>query len=84
MASRAKDYDEPGPDEGPKPICRWGLVFDGASNAYGHGIAAIIITHRGSHILFTARICFDYTNNMASKKILILGLRSSMSLGIQH
>lgn len=65
MEIRDKDYDEWGPREGPEPGSRWDLVFDGASNAYGHGVSAIRITHRGSHIPFTARICFDYTNSMA-------------------
>lgn len=36
MAIRAKDYDEPSPEEGPEPGSQWGLVFDGASNVYGH------------------------------------------------
>lgn len=44
MAIKAKDYDEPGFEEGPKPGSRWGLVSDGASNEYGHGVGAIIIT----------------------------------------
>ena len=59
-----KDCDEPCPEEGPKPGSRWGLVFYGASNAYGHRVGAIIITLWGSHIPFTASIHFDCTNNM--------------------
>lgn len=53
MDIRAKDYDEPGLEEGPKPGSRWGLIFDGGSNAYDHGVGAFIITPLGSHIPFT-------------------------------
>lgn len=60
-----KDYETPGPDEGPEPGSQWGLIFDGASNALGHGVGAIIITPRGSHIPFISRLCFNYTNNIA-------------------
>ncbi|XP_050896093.1 uncharacterized protein LOC127102805 [Lathyrus oleraceus] len=44
MYLKAKDYDEQFPEEGPKPGSGWGLVFDGAVNAYGNGIGEIIIT----------------------------------------
>ena len=37
------DYEELGPDEGPKEGSRWTMVFDGALNALGNGIGAIII-----------------------------------------
>ena len=50
MYLRMKDCDEPSPEEGPKPGSRWGLVFDGASNIYVHGVGAVITTHHGSHI----------------------------------
>ncbi|XP_050890565.1 uncharacterized protein LOC127095968 [Lathyrus oleraceus] len=83
MAIRAKDYYEPDPEEGPKPGSRWGLVFDGASNAYGHGVEAIIITPRGSHIRFTARLCFNCTNNMAEYETCIIGLEEAINLGIK-
>src|ERR1051325_83633 len=36
------DYEEPGPDEGPKPGSQWTMVFDGASNALGNVIGSII------------------------------------------
>ncbi|XP_050909940.1 uncharacterized protein LOC127123802 [Lathyrus oleraceus] len=83
MAIRAKDYDEPGPDEGPEPGSRWGLVFDGASNAYGHGVGAIIFTHRGSHIPFVARICFRCTNNMVEYEACIIVLEEAIDLSIK-
>src|SRR3954469_19775875 len=65
MYLRARDCDESLLEEGPEPVSRWGLVFDGSSNVHGHGISVVIITLQGSHIPFTTRICFDCTNNIA-------------------
>ena len=59
-----RDFNIPGPDKGPEPGSRWTLVFDGASNAMGNGVGAVITSPEGFHIPFTARICFDCTNNM--------------------
>ena len=44
MYLKAKDCDEPLPEEGPEPGSQWGLVFDGVVNAYGNRIGAVIIT----------------------------------------
>ncbi|XP_050916555.1 uncharacterized protein LOC127131683 [Lathyrus oleraceus] len=52
------------PEEGPKPGSQWTLVFDGASNARGHGIGVVITSPTGFHLPFTTRLCFDCTNNM--------------------
>jgi len=41
----------------------WTLLFDGASNALGHGIGAIIISPTKKYIPMTTRLCFDCTNN---------------------
>lgn len=57
-------YNRPDPDEGPEPGSRWMLVFDGASNALGNGVGAIITSPTDIHIPFTTRICFDCTNSM--------------------
>lgn len=83
MAIRAKDFDEPGPEEEPEPRTRLALVFDGASNAYGHGVGAIIITPRVSHVPFTTRICFDCKNNMVEYEACILGLEEAIDLRIK-
>ncbi|XP_058745947.1 uncharacterized protein LOC131618808 [Vicia villosa] len=50
MYLKSKDYEEPLHGEGPDPESRWGLIFDGAVNAYGRGIGAIIVMPQGSHI----------------------------------
>ncbi|GAU10542.1 hypothetical protein TSUD_424220, partial [Trifolium subterraneum] len=43
MHLKMKDCEEPLPEEGPDPESRWGLIFDGAVNAYGNGIGAVNI-----------------------------------------
>ena len=54
-----------GPYDGPENGSRWTLYFDGASNALGNGIVAVLISPEGCHTPFTARLCFSCTNNMA-------------------
>ncbi|KAK5785920.1 hypothetical protein PVK06_040542 [Gossypium arboreum] len=41
------------------------MSFDGASNALGHGIGAVLISPEGNHYPFTARLNFFCTNNIA-------------------
>ena len=52
------DYEEPGSDEGPEEGSRWPMYFDGASNAMGNGIGAVIISPEGCHTPFTFPIMF--------------------------
>src|ERR1051325_8282560 len=49
------DYEEPGPNERPEPGSRWTIIFDGASNALGNGIGAMIISPKGGHTPLTTR-----------------------------
>ena len=58
-------------------------MFDGAINAYGKGIGAMIITPHGSHIPFTARLTFDCTNNMAEYEACIMGIEKDVDLRIK-
>ena len=51
------DCEVPGPDEGPEEGSRWSMHFDGASNALGNGIGAIIISPKATHTPLTARLC---------------------------
>ncbi|XP_050916517.1 uncharacterized protein LOC127131649 [Lathyrus oleraceus] len=74
---------EAGPEEGPEPRPRWTLVFDGASNARGHGIGVVITSPTGLHLPFTSRLCFDNTNNMAEYEACIYGLEASIDLRIK-
>ena len=72
-----RPYDEP--EQG----SRWTLVFDGASNALDNGIGVVIISPEGCHTTFTARICFNCTNNMAEYEACIMGLKAAIDLGIK-
>src|SRR4051812_31335604 len=84
MYLKMKDYDEQLPDEGPEIESQWGLIFDGAVNAYGRGIGASIITPGGTHIQFTARLTFKFTNNKAEYEACIMGLEEAVDLRIKH
>ena len=59
------------------------MVFDGASNALSNEIGAIIISPEGCHTPFTARLCFNCTNNMVEYKACIMGLKAAIDLGIK-
>jgi len=37
---------------------KWVFFFDGASNALGHGIGAVLISPKKQYIPMTARLCF--------------------------
>ena len=50
------DCETPGLDEGPEEGSRWTMYFNGASNALGNGIGAMIISPEGCHIPFTVRL----------------------------
>ncbi|GAU51349.1 hypothetical protein TSUD_412970 [Trifolium subterraneum] len=83
MYLKMKDCEEPLPEEGPDPESRWGLIFDGAVNAYGNGIGAVIITPKGTHIPFSARLLFDCTNNIAEYEACIMGIEEAIDLRIK-
>ena len=78
------DYAEPRPYDEPEQGSRWTMVFEGASNALGNEIGVVIISPEGCHTPFTARLCFDYTNNLVEYEACILGLRAAIDLRIKH
>ena len=43
----------------------WKMYFDGASNALGSGVGAVLISPEGNHCPFIAKLSFDCTNNVA-------------------
>ncbi|KAF1891119.1 hypothetical protein Lal_00001258 [Lupinus albus] len=56
----------------------WTLVFDGASNALGHGIGVVLVSPEANFIPITARLCFDCTNNIAEYEACAMGLQTSL------
>lgn len=78
-----KDCETPGPDEGPELGSRWKLVFNGASNATGHGIGAVITSLTWYHISFTTRLCFTCTNNVAGYEACIIGIDEAIDMRIK-
>ncbi|XP_050895779.1 uncharacterized protein LOC127102453 [Lathyrus oleraceus] len=66
-----------------EPGSRWTLVFDGASNARGHGIGVVITSPTDFHLPFIARLCFDCTNNMAEYEACIYNLEAEIDLRIK-
>ncbi|XP_050876386.1 uncharacterized protein LOC127080101 [Lathyrus oleraceus] len=78
-----RDYEIPGPEEGPKPGSRWTLVFDGASNALCNKIGVVITSPKDFYLPFTARLCFKCTNNTAEYEACILEIEASIDLIIK-
>ncbi|XP_050919774.1 uncharacterized protein LOC127137346 [Lathyrus oleraceus] len=78
-----RDCNIPGPKEGPKLGPRWIVVFDGDSNAHGNDIGAIITSPTGFHLPFTARLCFECTNNMEEYEASIFGIEAVIDLRIK-
>ncbi|KAG8475773.1 hypothetical protein CXB51_032553 [Gossypium anomalum] len=56
----------------------WKLNFDGASNAVGNGIGAVLVSPNGDHYPFTNKLDFDCTNNMAEYEACIMGIRAAV------
>ena len=59
------------------------MSFDGASNALGHGIGAVLVSPGGNHYPFTARLNFFCTNNIAEYEACIMGLRAAIERNIE-
>ena len=53
---------------------KWIVWFDGASNALGHGIGAVLVSPNNQYIPFMTRLCFDYINNIAEYEACGLGI----------
>ncbi|XP_050877349.1 uncharacterized protein LOC127081107 [Lathyrus oleraceus] len=58
-------------------------MFDGASNARGHGIGAVITSPTGFHLPFTARLCFECNNNMEEYEACIYSMKAAIDLRIK-
>ncbi|KAK5845120.1 hypothetical protein PVK06_001274 [Gossypium arboreum] len=61
----------------------WKLNFDGASNAVGNRIGAVLISPGGDHYPFTCKLDFNCTNNMAKYEACIMGIRAAIERKIK-
>ncbi|KAK5774744.1 hypothetical protein PVK06_042600 [Gossypium arboreum] len=61
----------------------WKLNFDGASNAVGNGIGAVLVSPNGDYYTFTCKVDFDCTNNMAEYEACIMALRVAIERRIR-
>ena len=41
----------------------WKMYFDGASNALGHDVGAVLISPERNHCPFTAKLSFDFPDD---------------------
>ncbi|KAK5813095.1 hypothetical protein PVK06_028541 [Gossypium arboreum] len=61
----------------------WKLNFDGASNAVGNGIGAVLVSPNGDHYPFASKLDFDCTKNMAEYEACIMGNRAAIERKIK-
>ncbi|KAK5835684.1 hypothetical protein PVK06_011379 [Gossypium arboreum] len=61
----------------------WKMSFDGASNALGHGVGAVLVSPEGNHYPLTARLNFFCTNNIAEYEACIMGLRAAIEQNVK-
>ena len=61
----------------------WRMYFDGASNALGSDVGAMLISLKGNHCPFTAKLSFDCTNNVAEYEACVLGLQAAIEKKIE-
>jgi len=65
-------------NEGGQVEKAWILLFDGASNALGHGIGVMLISPESQYISMTTRLCFNCTNNIAEYEACDMGIRATI------
>ncbi|KAK5818866.1 hypothetical protein PVK06_023813 [Gossypium arboreum] len=70
-------------EEGALEELPWKLNFDGASNAVGNGIGAVLVSPNGDHYPLTSKLDFDCTNNMAKYEACIMGVRAAIERKIK-
>ena len=62
----------------------WKLYFDGASNALGYRIRAILVIPKGEYCPFMARLDFNCTNNVAEYEACVMGLQEAINKGVKE
>ncbi|KAK8705215.1 hypothetical protein V6N13_048821 [Hibiscus sabdariffa] len=71
-------------DGGTSESKSWTLYFDGASNALGHGIGAVLISPDDVYYPFTSRLEFYCTNNIAEYEACVMGLLAAIERKIKR
>ncbi|RDX75264.1 Retrovirus-related Pol polyprotein, partial [Mucuna pruriens] len=61
-----------------EPQEEWTLWFDGASNLLGNGIGAVLASSTNQCFPFSARLGFDYTNNMTEFEACTMGIAMAL------
>ena len=59
------------------------MYFNGALNALGCGVRAVLISPKGNHCPFTAKLSFDCTNNVAEYEAYVLGFQAAIEKKIK-
>ena len=59
----------------------WKLYFDGAANAVGSGIGAVLVSPKGQQTPIAVKLGFDCTNNMTEYEACIVGLQAALEFG---
>ena len=62
---------------------KWIVWFDGAFNALGHGVGAVLVTPDNQCIPFTTRLGFDCTNNMAKYEACAFGIQAAIDFYVK-
>ncbi|XP_016670118.1 uncharacterized protein [Gossypium hirsutum] len=70
-------------EEDPQEGHPWKLNFDGASNAVGNGIKAVLVSPNEDHYPFTSKLDFECTNNMTEYEACIIGVRATIERKIK-
>ena len=61
----------------------WTSYFDGAFNALGHGIRALLLSPDNQRIPMTVRLCFSCTNNVAEYEACATGIRAAIEFRVR-
>ena len=62
----------------------WRLFFDGAANHQGKGIGAFLKFEFDQHYPMTAKLRFNYTNNMAKYEAYVLGFKMVIDVNVHE
>ncbi|XP_017970368.1 PREDICTED: uncharacterized protein LOC108660630 [Theobroma cacao] len=60
----------------------WKMYFDGASNALGHEIGAVLISPNEKYYPATTRLNFNCTNNIAEYEALVMGFQAAIEMKV--